>query len=547
MSSTPADLHARLERGRESFARRAWAEARESLALADEAGQLGGDDLERLAMSAYFIGRADDFLRALERAHQAYLDGGDGERAVRCAFWLSLFQVLRGQDGHAAGWLGRAQRVLERGERDCAEQGYLLLPLAEQKLDAGDGGAAYDTAGDAAHIGERFAEPDLVACARHLQGRALIMQDQVKEGLALLDEAMVGVIAGQLSPLMTGLIYCSVIDNCQQVYALGRAREWTSALSAWCEDQPEMVAFTGTCLAQRAEILQTQGAWREAIAEAQRVCERDERGQAAADAFYQRGEVHRLRGELEAAESAYRSASQCGREPQPGMALLRVAQGRTDAAVAAIRRVVAATTGPWRRARLLPACVDIMLAAGDTQAAREASRELEEIADRLGAAVPAAMAAQARGAVELAEGDAQAALASLRQAGKVWQEVDAPHAAARVRVLAGLACRALGDHDGAGMELDAARAVFDQLGAAPDLAAVDALARPAAPTPHHGLTPRELQVLRLLATGKTNKAIAAELRLSEKTIDRHVSNIFTKLDVPSRAAATAYGYEHKLI
>jgi DNA-binding CsgD family transcriptional regulator len=439
--------------------------------------------------------------------------------------------------------------LLEHEEHECAEQGYLLLPVVEQQLAAGDCEAAYATAASAAAIGDRCGDADLIACARHDQGRIRIQQGQVEKGLALLDEVMVAVTAGELSSVVTGLMYCSVIQACQEVYAFGRAREWTAALAQWCEEQPEMVAFTGVCRVHRAEIMQLSGAWQDAIEEAQRVREHAQgvSRQTAAAALYQQAEVHRLRGEFAAAEEAYRSASQWGLEPQPGLALLRLAQGRTDAAVAAIRRALSAAADPLQRTKLLPARIEIMLAAGDVQDARTACRELEEITARLDAAVLGAMAAHARGALELAEGDAHAALGSLRRAFEVWQQIEAPYVAARVRVLIGLACRTLGDHDGGGLELDAARAVFEQLGAAPDLARIESLIRGAPSGRSHGLTPRELQVLRLVAAGKTNKAIAAELFLSEKTVDRHVSNIFVKFDVPSRAAATAFAYRHKLI
>lgn len=539
-----------LQRGRACCDRRAWADAFRSLSLADQATPLAGQDLELLATAAYLIGRDDDYLRALDRAHQAYLDAGEGVRAVRCAFWLGLRFLFRGETGRATGWLARAQRLLGREERDCVEQGYLLLPVVEQHLGAGDCEAAYATAIDAAEIGDRFGEADLIACARHLQGRVLVQRGQVEDGLALLDEAMVAVTAGELSPVMTGLIYCSVIEGCQQVYALDRAREWTAALAQWCEAQPEMVAFTGTCLVHRAEIMLWHGAWRDALDEARRACERCLQAanrQAAAAAFYQQAEVHRLRGEFAAAEEAYRSASQWGWDPQPGLALLRVAQGRIGAGAAAIRRAASANTDRLQRTRLLPAYVEIMLAVGDIPEARGACRELEEIAQSFDTGVLGAMAAHARGAVELAEGDARTALGSLRRAWQVWQQVEAPYLVSRVRVLAGLACRALGDEDGGALELDAARAAFEQLGATPDVARIDALAQGTPSGRSHGLSPREQQVLRLVATGKTNKAIAAELFLSEKTVDRHVSNILTKLDVSSRAAATAYAYEHKLV
>jgi ATP/maltotriose-dependent transcriptional regulator MalT len=537
-----------LTRGRESYGRRAWAEAYESLSLADRVAPLGAEDLERLATSAYLTGRDDDFRRTLERAHRAYLNARQGVRAARSAFWLGLTLLLRGETGRATGWLARTRRLL--GNQDCAEQGYLLLPVAEQRLAEGDGAAAHAAASTAAAIGDRFGETDLTACARHLQGRALMQQGQMQAGLALLDEAMVAATAGELSPIMTGLIYCSVIEVCQQVYALDRAREWTAAMTHWCEQQPEMVAFTATCLVLRAEIMQLHGAWRDAIEEARRACQRASRGSAQtppAAAFYQQAEVHRLRGEFRAAEEGYRRASQAGWEPQPGLALLRMRQERIDVAASAIRRVLSATTDRLQRTKLLPAYVEIMLAAGDIEEARAACRELEEIAGSLEPGVLRAMAAYARGALELADGDARTALDSLRSAWRMSQQLKVPYAAARARLLMGLACRALGDDDGGTLELDAARVAFEELGAAPDLARMDSLTRRPPPGHPRPLTPRELQVLRLIATGKTNKAIAAALSLSRKTIDRHVSNIFTKLDVPSRAAATAYAYEHRLI
>jgi DNA-binding CsgD family transcriptional regulator len=536
--------------GRAAYERRAWHDAYRLLSLADNASPLGVEDLERLAMSAYLTGRDEEYLRALERAHHAYLDDGRCVRAARCAFWLGLRLAFRGEIGPATGWFGRAERLLQREDKACVEEGYLLLPVTEQQLRSGSLDSAYANAMRAAEIGERFQEADLVACARHLQGRIRVEQGRVAEGLALLDEAMVAVTAGELSPLVTGLVYCSVIEACQQAYALSRAREWTSALAKWCEEQPQLVSFTGACLVHRAEILQLSGAWLDAIEEARHAGERlfqvNNRKDAAA-AFYRQGEVHRLRGEFAEAGQAYRSTSQWGGEPQPGLALLRMAEGRADVAAAAIRRAVSTTTDRPHRTRLLPAHVEIMLAVGEIDEARSACRELEEIAEGFGTEVLRAMADHARGAVELAEGDARAALASLRGALAVWQEVGAPYEVARGRVLAGLACRALGDDDGARLELDGARAMFEQLGATPDLARVDSLASGEPSVRSHGLTPRELQVLHLIAAGEPNKVIAADLHLSEKTIDRHVSNILNKLDVSSRTAATAWAYRHKLV
>jgi ATP/maltotriose-dependent transcriptional regulator MalT len=537
-----------LRRGRDAFDRRAWADACELLARAEREAPLGAEDLERMATASYLAGRDRDFLQCLERAYHAHQEAGDGMRAARCAFWLGLRLLLQGEAGRATAWLARARRLVEG--RECVERGYLLLPAAEQHLDAGEGEAALRAAAEAAAIGEHFADADLVACARHLQGRALIRQGRVPEGLALLDEAMLAVTAGELSPIVTGLIYCSVIDACRQAYALGRAREWTSALAQWSEQQPQMVAFTSACLVHRAEILQAHGAWADAIEEARRACERARLGQdprPPAAAFYQQGEIHRLRGEFAAAEQAYRSASRAGSDPQPGLALLRMAQGDVRAAAASIRRALGATPDWLRRTRLLGAAVDILLAEGELAEAHAACAELEEIARSHDTGVLGAMAAQARGALELAEGTPQPAAGSLRRAWQAWGQLDDPYEAARTRALLGLACRALGDEDGGRLELEAARGEFARLGAAPDLARLEALARDPRQRRAQPLTRRELQVLRLVASGRTNKAIAAELALSEKTVDRHLSNIFSKLDVPSRAGAVAHAYQHKLL
>lgn len=539
-----------LERGRRCYDNRAWADSFRLLSLADEKQPLGADDLERLALSAYLTGREDQFHQALERAHAACLRADRSARAARCAFWLGLTLLFRGETGRGTGWLSGARRLIEREELDCVEHGYLLLPVAEGQIRSEDFSAAFATAGEASEIGIRFDDADLVACARHLQGRALIGQGQLERGLSFLDEAMISVTVGDLFPLMTGLIYCSVIEACQQVYALARAREWTMAMTEWCEAQPQMIAFTQDCLVHRSEILQLQGAWSDAFEEARRACERPPGGdklQLSGAAFYRQAEVYRLRGDYELAENGYRNASQREFDPQPGLSLLRLAQGRTDTAVASIRRAVSVARDRDRRARLLPAYVEIMLTAGDTDAARHASDELAGIAEGLASEVLDAMAAQACGSVELAEGNAGAAIDSLRRALRRWRKVEAPYEAATVRAALGLACRALGDEEGALMELDAARSALERLGAAPDLARVDSLTG-SAPKPHwHGLTPRELQVLGLVATGKTNKAIAAELSLSERTVDRHLSNIFNKLDVASRTAAAAWAYEHKLV
>jgi DNA-binding CsgD family transcriptional regulator len=543
---SPADA---LEHGRRAYACRAWGEAFESLSLADRTQPLGAEDLELLATSAYMLGKRDD-LSGLQRAYHVHLDAGKTLRAARCAFWTGMHLSARGEASGAAGWLGRAQRLVERERGDSVERGYLRFPPMFRHEAAGDYEAAAAAAADAAEIGERFGDADLLALAMQSHGILLVKLGRVAEGLGLMDEAMVAVTAGELSPIVSGMVYCGVILGCQDAYELRRAREWTVALTRWCEDQPDLVSFTGTCLVHRAEILQLQGAWREALEEARRAGDRCAQAMnrvAAAQASDRQGEIHRLQGDFAAAEHAYRDASRGGWEPQPGLALLRLAQGNGRAAAAAIRRVLSETPERPKRAGLLPAYVEIMLAVGDLEEARLACRELEEISTGYESDMLGAIVAYARGAVELAAGDARAALASLRHAWQVWQGLEAPYEAARTRVLVGLACRALGDDDTAVLELEAARGVFADLGASPDLAHVDLLGRRKGPTDPYGLTPRELQVLRLVAAGETNRAIASELVLSERTIDRHVSNIFAKLRVSSRAAATAYAYEHGLV
>lgn len=539
-----------LARGREAAGRLAWADAYTALSLADRSSPLAGEDLELLATAAYLLGRVEESLQALQRAQQIHAEGGDLRRAARCAFWLWFHLINQEELAQASGWLARANRLLGHEQQECAEHGYMLIPVAFQHVVAGDYTGAQRAAGRAAAIGRRAADADLVAFALVLHGRAMVREGRVGEGLALLDEAMVAVVAGELSPPVAGTVYCSMIDACQEISEWRRAHEWTAALTAWCEKQPDMITFTGQCLVHRAQILQLHGAWPQAVEEAKRAGERLVQGadrRVSSAAFYQQAEVYRVLGDFTAADDAYRQASHWGLEPQPGLALLRLAQGRTSAAAAAIRRVLAETSERFRRGKLLPAKVEIMLAVGDRPAARDAADELTGISERYDTPTLRAAAGAAHGAVLLAEGDARAAVVALRGAWQMWRELDAPYEAARVRVLVGLGCRALGDEEAAALDLDAARSVFAQLGAAPDLARLERLDERKAASSRHGLTMRELQVLGLLAAGKTNHAIASDLVLAEKTVDRHVSNIYTKLGVSSRAAATAYAYRQGLL
>lgn len=543
-----------MARGRTAYEQRAWGDAYEALSRASAEGPLDADDVERLAMSAALTWHQDSAAEAFERLHQLRLDAGEVLRAARAAFWLAMSLFSAGESARARGWVARAQRLVDRRAQDCVERGYLRVPDVLRLGANGDHAAARAAAAEAAEIGARHGDRDLYALGRSFEGRALMRQGRLGEGLLLLDEAMVAVTGGELSPLVTGLIYCGVIAVCQQSYALDRAREWTASLGTWCQEQPQLVAFAGACLVHRSEIMQLGGAWPEAVEEARQAASLLSRTRdfEAGNAHYQEGELHRLRGELAEAETAYGLASERGRDPQPGLALLRLVQGRVDLAAAATRRVLSTTSAPLQRTRFLPAHVEISLAASDVDEARRAADELCAIADGLGMEILGAIAQHAKGAVALAEGNARGALDPLRSAQDVWQRVGAPYLSARVRVVTARAFRALGDEDGAVLELAAAKKVFARLGAAPDVAAIEAMAAPAPPDAGlargaHGLSARELEVLLRVASGKTNKTIAGELFVSERTVDRHVSNIFAKLDVPSRAAATAWAYRSGLV
>ena len=546
-----------LLRGRACYERREWDEAFNALSLADQATPLNSDDLHRLAWSAGLTARDDQMLAAYERAYHVLLAAGEELAAARAAFWIGFRLFARGESGRANGWLSRAQRLVDAQPQECVEQGYLLLPVGQRHLSSGEPAAAYECASRAGQIGERFRERDLIAFSRNMQGRALLVQGRVDNGLALLDEAMVAASANELSPIVTGIVYCSAIVSCHRVFAFDRVREWTAALSSWCASQPQLGIFTGHCLVHRAEVMEMNGAWPEAVEEARlavKRCVRNIERDAAGRAHYQQAEIHRLRGEIELAEAAYREASRSGFEPQPGLALLRLLQADTEAAAIASRRIVGATRDRFARTRFLPAHVEIMIATGDLDEASAASAELQGTAASLNTDVIHAIAAHAHASVQLAQGNPHAALEPARVAFGVWQQMGAPYLAAKLRVLLAQACAALGDLDSARLELEGAREVFERLGAKPALAALEALGmklrdsrKGSAHSPERALTERELQVLRLVAKGLTNKGVAQELSLSEKTIDRHVSNIFAKLDVSARAAATALAYERKLI
>ena len=537
-------LQSDLERARAAYAESSWLAAHDAFVQADEAEPLAPEDLELLSMSSLMLARDDESVASLERAHHLYTERSETLRAARSATWIGMNLAYRGLIGPATGWLGRAQRLLETWPEQTAEHGLLLIPLVFQHEAAGDFAQAAAVAREAAAIGERFGDRDLFAMALHAEGHMLVKAGRVREGLALLDESMVVVTTQELWPFVVGIVYCGVILACSDAFEVARARQWTQALTEWKEKQPELVAFTGRCLVHRAEILQLGGSWTDALEQARLAGRRfvETKNPAVGVAHYRQAELLRLQGDFDAAADAYREASRFGWEPQPGLAQLRLAEGKTEAALTAIRRANAEVTEPLKRAALLPAQAEIALAAGRVEEARTACLELRELAERYESAMLNAIVAHTEGAVSLAEGDAPSALARLRHAQRIWLELDAPYEVARARELIAKACSTLGDDEAGMLELEAARELFERLGAAPDLARLSSRSGAS-----YGLSERELEVLRLVASGKSNREVAATLVISEHTVARHLQNIYAKLRVSSRTAATAFAFEHKLV
>ncbi|HVE28579.1 MAG TPA: response regulator transcription factor [Mycobacteriales bacterium] len=537
-----------LDAAREAHRRQAWADAFARFSAVDEVEPLAAADLELAAEAADLAGRSDDAVRLLRRAQLANADAGAVGPALRCAYWLGKTLSWGGEFAQAGAWLARARRLAE-AHPDCPERAYLQLYETEQLFRAGPSAELLAAARALAAAAVPGGDADLAAAALMMSGGALISAGRVDAGLAQLDEAMVAVAGGDLSARATGMVYCVVIGICQDLHELHRAREWSDALAEWCAAQPEFTgAYRGLCRVHRVVLLRLSGGWPTALSEARLACAQLTGGYGevvAGAAFYQLAELHRLRGESAEAEVAYRDALRYGGDIQPGMALLWLAQGRTDPAAAAIRRALVEAADLAQRAPLLPAAAEVLAAAGDLTGAAQAAAELAAVAEDVGTAALVAMSGQATGTVRLAEGAAEKALPALRAACRQWHELDVPYEAARTRVLIARACRTLGDHESAELELETARRVFAELGAATDLSTVDGLRGAGVDTA--GLSPRELEVVRLVAAGRSNQAIAAELVLSEKTVARHLSNIFGKLGVTSRTAAAAYAYEHGLV
>ncbi len=531
---------------REAYERRDWVATYERLSDLGSAA-LQAEDFARLAAAAYLTGRTNDCILALQRAHQAHLDDGSVPAAARCAFWLAQTLNSAGESAIAGGWLARMRRLLDDLPDDVVERGYLHVLVMFRHIAEGDFSAAAECGEAITAYGRRFGDPDLLAVGMSSEGRLALYRGRVAEGLTLLDEAMLGVAAGDVSTIFAGNVYCSMIEACQEISDFGRAAQWTMALTRWCAEQPGLVMFTGQCAVHRGQLMRIRGCYPEALQEFSLAARRYRAAgmpDAAGLAFAESGDVLRILGKFDAAQDAYDEARKHGHEPQPGLALLWQARGRTGAAKTAIRRLLAERPDDVGRSQLLPSAVQILLAADDIDGAGQVGDELARIAADFGCAALSAMADYAVGSVLLARDDYADAIPKLRDAVRKWAQAEAPYEVARCGVLIGRALRGIGDEDSANAEFATARAVFDQVGAVP--AGREAGALLGASTPG-GLTTREIEVLRLVAAGKTNPEIASALVLSEKTVARHLSNIFAKLEVGSRTAAAAFAFGHHIV
>jgi DNA-binding CsgD family transcriptional regulator len=541
---------AALALGRSAVAGRRWREACERFADAREtlADGLGAPDLELMALALYLRGHHEAAFAALAEAHEQYLAVDDTVGAARTAGWIALELLEADELPHSLNWVARGQRLVERlddADPETAGGRVALVPAALAPLfvgDVADAAERFDTIGT---LAERSGDHELAAFAALGRGICLTSLGRFAEGFESLDRAMVAVNANDVSPIMACIYFRVALDVGHGGLDLERAEMWTAAFDRWCHEQPDLVAYSGQRHAYRAQLLLLHGQWAEAAAATTTAQERLRAGDFTANfvANYQLAELHRLRGELHRAEEHYRRAAQTGWDPQPGVALLHLAEGEYPLAQSSLRNAVAGAE-PGARRRLLPALVEVEIAAGDGAAARRAADELLALNRTAPTPLLAALAGRADALVRLAEGDALGALEPASMATQAWVALDAPYEVARCRVLSGRILRALDQADAATAEFETARALCLELGAGSLLAELTTLTgRRSTGT----LTARELEVLRLVSTGLTNRGIADRLSLSEKTVARHLSNIFGKLGLSSRAAATAYAYEHGLI
>ncbi|MGH8925629.1 MAG: LuxR C-terminal-related transcriptional regulator [Acidimicrobiia bacterium] len=551
---------AEVERAREVASRLDWGEAYEILSRIDQVSALAAEDLELLATSAFLTGNREESRSARMRAYHVYVQKGEARRAARCAVRLGLDRISTTEITQAGGclpasmsgctaWVVRAWTHLA-GDEEGAELGYLLIPEAyEQLAIGGNPEGAGRSAARATEIGRRNDEPDLVAFALVIEGRALVRSARVEEGTERLQQATSEAASGRVSAPIAGMVLSSAVEAAEEAFDVERLEEWVDLLVGWCDTQKGMISFRTREMVYRAGLHLLRGHWDEAQGLAtqavQRALSEDDTTLAGA-ARYQLAEVHRLRGELAAAEEMYRESARLGHDPQPGLARLHMMRGDNSAAAASLGRALAEHQDSLRRARLLPAQVEILLAAGDIAASSELAEELADITTSYGGPVLEATAAQIRATVLVAEGQPLAALELCRRASRVWRHLDLPFEEARTRVLIARSCRALDDEATAVMELETAHSILTRLKARPHLAEVESLLGEH-PRSQHGLTDRELEVLRLVAGGMTNAQIAEELVVSVRTVDTHVSNILTKLGVSSRSGATSYAHRQGLV
>lgn len=534
-----------LDAGRAAVTDRRWADAWELLARVDARDGLGASDLELLSTAALLRGEARACIDALSRAYAAHLSTGDTTGAARSAGWLALDLIEQGDFTNSVLWAARAMRIVNAMPEPGALAGFVRMAPAVGQLGSGNNAEAVHAFEEVLTIAEREADHELATFARLGLGKSLIESGAVAEGLGRLDQAMTAIAAGDVAPLPTGVIVCGAVSDAVLAFDLDRATAWTGVLGRWCAEQPQLIAFSGQCRALQAGLLLVRGAWSEASTAVELALSRFRAGDYRAiwGAPYQHAELSRLRGAFHSAEESYRRAGESGWEPQPGLSLLHLALGRTRRAQDEIRRS-AAGADPLTRRYLLPAVAEIEVAAADHDAARRAVEELRDASRTSATPMLDATIAATDARVLLAEGRAAGALDAARTAVRMWDAIGAPYEAARSRVLAGRAARETGDAPEAQVQFDAARAVFLALGAEPALAELAAVMgdRRAG-----SLTTRELEVLRLVCTGLTNRGIGERLSLSEKTVARHLANIFGKLGITSRAAATAYAYENGLV